>query len=229
VTCKQCGTELPEHAKFCLQCGAAVPPEAENEREPEPEHEPEHEPETPETFPPPRQRQAPLRELEFFQPAITGGMFLGLLSSIPVISAGNCICCMWVLLGGAIATVLLTKQRPIGSITYGDGAFAGVLSGTFGAVVGTILQMSFHAMTARFFDTQQQQIEDLLNKMGAEPPWRDWVLRVFSGEISTVTVLFTFVSNLIAFSLFAMIGGILAVAILQKRETRNMTPRPPSA
>src|SRR4051812_20234222 len=103
--CKQCGEELPDHAKFCLHCGGPVEP--------------------PEPAPPPAPR-APLPDLNFVQPALTGGMFLGLLSSIPIISAGNLLCCMWLLLGGGMAVVLLTRQRPITSISYGDGAFAGV-------------------------------------------------------------------------------------------------------
>jgi len=143
-------------------------------------------------------------------------MFLGVLSSVPVIQAGNCLFCSWVLLGGAIATIMLTRQRPSG-ITYGDGAFVGVLSGLFGAVVGTILQMSFHAILYRFFESQQQQLEEMLNRLGAEGPMRDWVVRSMSGEISATTVTFTFFADLIAYSLFAMIGGILAVALLNRR------------
>jgi hypothetical protein len=205
--CKQCGAELPENAKFCLQCGTPVEPES-----PEPSTPPSPQPEPP---------RAPSPELDFVQPAMTGGMLLGLLSSIPLINAGNCLCCMWVLLGGGVAAVMLTRQRPLNLITYGDGAFAGVLSGSFGAVIGTMVQMAVHALTSRFMESQQQQMEELLNRIGMESPMRDWVMRVTSGEISTFTVVFTFVSNLIAFSLFAMIGGILAVAILRKREDRE--------
>src|SRR5204862_1102880 len=94
---------LPDHARFCLQCGASILP-------------PEEEPPSPVPV-----QTAPKPELDFVQPALTGGMFLGFLSSIPFISAGNCICCMWVLLGGGIAVMMLTKQRPSG-IAYGDGA-----------------------------------------------------------------------------------------------------------
>lgn len=209
TSCKQCGAELPDHAKFCLQCGSPV--------DPEPEQEPEHEQEPPTPRPP----QAPLPELDFLQPALTGGMFLGLMSSVPIISAGNCLCCMWVLLGGGIALVLLTKQRPINLIKYGDGAFVGVMSGLFGAVVGTIVQMSFRAIASQFFESQQQQMEDMLNKAGLEGPFRDWALRMASGEISLGTVVVTFFSNLLVFALFAMIGGILAVAILNKRRAQG--------
>ena len=152
-------------------------------------------------------------------------MLLGFLSSIPFISAGNCLCCAWVLLGGGIAVMMLTKQRPSG-ITYGDGAFAGVLSGLFGAVVGTIVQMSFRAMAARLFESQQQQLEQVLNQLGAEGPMRDWVLRAASGEISAATLVFTFFTNLLVFSLFAMIGGILTIAILNKRKGKSGTDVP---
>ena len=90
--CKQCGTELPDHARFCLQCGAPVQVE-----EPDQQEQPQPEPRA--DRPPP-----PLPELDFVQPAAMGGMFLGMLSSLPIIAAGNIFCCMWVLLGGAIAT-----------------------------------------------------------------------------------------------------------------------------
>lgn len=205
IVCKHCGTELPDHARFCLECGNPVPPPAEE--------------------PPPSTPPAPPPELDFVQPALTGGMLLGFLSSIPFISAGNCLCCAWVLLGGGIAVMMLTKQRPSG-ITYGDGAFAGVLSGLFGAVVGTIVQMSFRAMAARLFESQQQQLEQVLNQLGAEGPMRDWVLRAASGEISAATLVFTFFTNLLVFSLFAMIGGILTIAILNKRKGKSGTDVP---
>jgi hypothetical protein len=156
-------------------------------------------------------------DLDFVQPALTGGMFLGLLSSLPIIQAGNCLCCMWVLLGGAIATVMLTKQRPLSQITYGDGAFAGVLSGSVGAVIGTVVQTAFRFVTARFAESSQALLESYMNKYGIQEPWRDWLTRINSGEISSFTLLLTFISNLLVFALFAMIGGILAIVILNRR------------
>jgi hypothetical protein len=193
--CRQCGANLPDEARFCLQCGTPVQQQ------------------------PQRNVETSQAKLDFVQPALAGGMFLGFLSSIPFVSVG---CCMWVLLGGGMAAVMLNRQRPAG-VTYGDGAFVGVLSGFFGAIVGTVIQMSFHVITSRFFESQQQQVEDLLRQIGAEGPMREWALRVFSGEISAVTVFITFFSNLLTYALFAMIGGILGIALLKRRE-RSQKP-----
>jgi len=193
--CRECGANLPDEAKFCLQCGTAAqgPPQSET----------------------PQQQQGPPPKLDFIQPALAGGMFLGFLSSMPFISAANCLCCMWVLLGGGIAATLLMKQRP--GITYGDGAFVGVLSGLFGAVVGTAVHIPVQIIMARVYGSQQGQIEEWFRQFGIEGPMRDWLIRVASGEVSVGTILFTFFMNLLMWSLFAMIGGILTVAIVNRR------------
>jgi len=165
--------------------------------------------------------------LDFIQPALAGGMFLGVLSSIPFLSLGNCLCCMWVLAGGGIGSLLLTKQRPSG-VTYGDGAFVGVLSGLFGAIIGTAIQIPIQIISSRLMGSQQQQLEEWVRQFPMEEQMRQWILRIASGEISTATVAMTFFGNLLMWSLFAMIGGILTVAILNKRrnQTGNSGPRP---
>jgi hypothetical protein len=156
--------------------------------------------------------------LDFVQPALTGGMFLGLLSSLPFINAGNCLCCMWVLGGGGIAVLLLSRQRPSG-ISYGDGAFVGVLSGLFGSIVGTAVSIPVRIISDRIFGNQQQAIEEVMRDVpGFEGPFRDLIMRVASPEISMATIVFTFFASLLLYSLFAMIGGILTVAIQNKRK-----------
>jgi len=205
--CKQCGTELPEEARFCLQCGAPV-------IQP-----------TPET---PVAPVAPPRPLDFIQPALAGGMFLGIFSSLPIISAGNLFCCMWVLGGGWLAAFTLSRQRP-GGVTYGDGAFVGVISGLFGAVVATLISIPVRILSARIFESQQQALDEAFQQIGLEGPLRDLMMRVASPEISFVTVMVTFFMNLLVFALFAMIGGILAVAVMNKRGARGIEGRRPNS
>ena len=185
---------LAENARYCMQCGT------------------------------PADQPSPLGQLgnsNFAQPALIGGAAIGVLSSLPIVNLGNCICCMWVIGGGALASWLLTKQHPrgAGGVNYGDGAFVGVLSGIVGAMIATLISLPF-----RLLRSQQEAFEELLNELPPlEGPLRELILRLFSPEISFTTFLVTLFMNLIVFSLFAMIGGIIMVAIL-----RNDTP-PPAA
>jgi hypothetical protein len=128
---------------------------------------------------------------------------------------------MWVLIGGGIASTLLARQRPSG-ITYGDGAFVGVLSGLIGSIVGTAISIPMRFIMSRVSSSQPQEFERLLEQFRIEGPMKDWVLRIASGEISAGTILFTFFSYLLTWSLFAMIGGILTVAILNKRAQKTV-------
>ena len=194
---------LPEGAKFCLQCGAPVP---ENESIGWPAQKVPAEP------PPP---------LDFVQPALAGGMILGLLSSIPLINLGNYFCCMWVLAGGAFAAYLLIQQRP-GGIHYGDGAFGGVLSGLFGALVSTLMSIPVRLLAAGSFQEQRQAMEDAFRQYpDLDSSMRDFMLRMVSPEISAPVLTFIFVTNVLVFSLFAMIGGILMVAVMERRKVKG--------
>src|SRR5262245_23408089 len=112
--CKQCGASLPENSQYCLQCGTEV-----------------------------GQGQGaapPAIELEFLKPAVTGGLFLGVVSSIPFIGSLNVLCCLWAQAGGGLAAWMLDRQRP-GGLKYGDGAFGGVISGLIGAFVATLINI----------------------------------------------------------------------------------------
>ena len=61
-------------------------------------------------------------------PALIGGGVIGLLSSIPVVNMGNCLCCMWVLAGGALAAYLNAKDRPPEmEYTSGDAALVSIV------------------------------------------------------------------------------------------------------
>src|SRR5215468_2456229 len=160
--CKTCGAKLPDTALYCLQCGTPVTPP---------------DPTQPGSQP----------KLDFLQPALAGGMALGLLSSIPIIGLGNCLCCMWVVGGGALSSYLLLKQNPAG-IRYGDGAFGGVLSGLVGAVVATLMSIPVRLLTAGALASQQQAFDDMIRQTEITGPLRDLFLRIASPEISVVTV-----------------------------------------
>ena len=70
----------------------------------------------------------------YAQPALIGGVVMGVLSALPIITAGNVCCCLWVVSGGVVAAYLL-QQNQTTPITPGDGALVGLLAGLVGALV----------------------------------------------------------------------------------------------
>src|SRR5918995_4891205 len=72
------------------------------------------------------------------QPALLGGVAIGVLSALPVVNIGNFCCCAWVLLGGVLAAYLMQQNHPA-PVAAGDGALVGLMAGAIGAVVGSLL------------------------------------------------------------------------------------------
>jgi hypothetical protein len=186
--CSQCGAILPENSLVCIHCGKDNTV---------------RESKAIDAAPPP--------ELDFLKPSLKAGVGLGVLTGIPFVS---CLCCIWVIGGGALATWLLDKQRP-GTLKYGDGALAGAISGLIGAIVATIIGIPLQ----RLFlppDRVLALIEQFAPNL--PPEARDSIMQSF-GQLNVSQVLIQLVMNIVLFGVFAMVGGCLSVAILNRKKT----------
>jgi hypothetical protein len=195
TTCTRCGATLAESAQYCMQCGTpagGVPADA-----------------------------APLAAGTFVGPALLSGTLVGILGSIPFV---NCLCCVWMLGGGGLAAWLVGRSSPGGprTLTYGDGAFAGVLSGAWAALVATVAFILPRVLLPDFFRNQQDEIEALLSEFPevAEEA-RELLMLLAADPPSMLAVLVTLVPNLLLYGLFSMIGGILLVAVLRRPSGRT--------
>ena len=99
------------------------------------------------------------------QPALLGGVVIGVLSALPVINLANC-CCAWILFGGGLAAYLLQQPRPT-PISVGDGALVGLMAGAIGAVVWTIVAIPLNAALLPF---QTDLLEQVLSNANDMPP-----------------------------------------------------------
>ena len=155
------------------------------------------------------------------QPSLLGGLFIGVLSALPVISAGNCLCCLWVVAGGALAAYLL-QQNQDWPIEAGDGAIVGLMAGLAGAVVASLLsipiQMLMGPMTADMFRQIAESAGD------APPELRGFLERLGSGGLGAAAIIFGLIVNLVFFSVFGLLGGLLGHAIFKK----TAPPPPPN-
>jgi len=151
------------------------------------------------------------------QPAFWGGLFIGVLSALPFISAGNCCCCLWVLMGGALATYLRQQNSPV-PLNAAEGAIVGLMAGAIGGVIWTVLAIPINMMTGPF---QEQWMDSVLSSnpdMPAEV--RDMMEQISRGAAFGILA---FVFNFCASVVFGMLGGLLGVAIFKK----SVPPPPP--
>lgn len=156
------------------------------------------------------------------QPALLGGVAIGILSALPVINLANC-CCAWILFGGGLAAYLMQQQRT-DPITVGDGALVGLMAGAIGAVVWTIVAIPLSAVLLPF---QTGMLEQALSS-DMPPEAREFLEALKSGPVMGVAAVVGFFITLCVCSVFGMVGGLFGALFFRKNEPPP-PPVPPPA
>jgi hypothetical protein len=145
----------------------------------------------------------------FAQPAIVGGLVVGVLSALPIVSAGNVCCCLWVVCGGVAAAYLL-QQNQAAPITAGDGALVGLLAGAIGAVVSLLLSIPITILLAPI----ERAFFEQWSASGNMPP----ALRGYmNGAVgASVGLVLKFMFMLFVGPGFSTIGGLIGAATFRK-------------
>jgi hypothetical protein len=166
--------------------------------------------------PTPEQRQ---KKLDFLRPAITGGVFLGVLSTVPFLNLG---CCLWLLAGGGIAAFLVNRQNP-GKLKLGDGALAGVSSGLVGTIVSTLLTIPIQSVmyTAANLPQMREQLEQWSKAFDMPPEFLKQMEPMLTPGFSAARLIAWAITFSIVSGLFAMIGGILTVSLLNRQKGKR--------
>jgi hypothetical protein len=160
------------------------------------------------------------------QPALLGGVAIGVLSALPVINIANLCCCAWVVFGGALAAYLMQQNHPA-PIAAGDGALVGLMAGALGAVVGAVISIPIALMMGPW---QAQLFERILETSADMPP----ELRSFfeqlqgglaGGAVAGLAFFAALMFSAIIYSIFGLLGGLLGAVIFRK----NAPPPPPPA
>lgn len=144
------------------------------------------------------------------QPALLGGLFIGVLSTLPIVSAGNLCCCLWVVSGGVLATWLLQQQQPE-PLTAADGVLIGLLAGVAGAFIGVLLQIPIEIW---FGPIQRQWIERMMQGQADIPPQ---FLEMLNRPMSAATVVADLIFRLVSYVIFGMLGGVLGVSLFRRK------------
>jgi hypothetical protein len=153
------------------------------------------------------------------QPALIGGLVMGVLSSLPLINLGNLCCCLWVVAGGAVAAYVL-QQNQTQPITPGDGALVGLFAGIIGAGVGFVISIPIGLMMEPM---QRAMVQRTLAMSGNMPPAVREILENYGQPRTAVGLLGGLFLRVIGFffllcvgSIFSTLGGLLGSAIFKK-------------
>src|SRR5688500_13259273 len=97
------------------------------------------------------------------QPVLLGGVFIGVLSALPIVSVANC-CCLWIIGGGMLAGHLAQQESPA-RLSAGRGALVGLLAGVVGAIIWLVLALVLDVvmapLTERMVDTMLRNAENM--------------------------------------------------------------------
>ena len=152
------------------------------------------------------------------QPALLGGVFIGVLSSLPFVLGLNACCCLWVVLGGVL-TAYLQQQNKATPIDAAEAVLGGLIAGLVGAVIATIATFAFSGFNAAM--VQEQMRQQLESNPQVTPEMRDMMLRFFAGRN---IMLLGAAIQIPLFAVFGMLGALLGMAIFKKK----VPPAPPA-
>jgi hypothetical protein len=152
------------------------------------------------------------------KPALIGGVILGILSAIPAV---DYCCCLWAIIGGVIAANLYIKSSP-SPVAPGDGAVLGAIAGAIGAafiivlgiplqlIVGTALMSVLQGIIQNANPEQAAQMNEMMA----------------SGITFGRAIIHALIWSVLVI-LFSAIGGLIGVAIFEKRKGGAGVPPPP--
>ena len=144
--------------------------------------------------------------------ALLGGLIVGVLSGVfSLIPFVSLCCCLWGIVGGAVAGLIYIKKSPE-RVTVGDGAIVGALSG----VVGGLIYLLINLPVSFIFGAGA--IEEQLKNSGLQVPFSGAILILLGSLMAAIFLI-----------ILATLGGLLAVPIFEKRKDAPVPPPPPTA
>ena len=146
------------------------------------------------------------------QPAFLGGLFIGILSALPIINIANC-CCLWVIGGGALAAYLAQQEAPR-PFTAMQGAKVGFFAGIIGACVWLFTSLAVDTVMAPL---QERMLNEVLSSAGDMPPnVRAWLETMGNRASAPLRYAGGFLLQLFGGAIFATVGGVLTAVFLRR-------------
>jgi hypothetical protein len=149
------------------------------------------------------------------QPALLGGVLIGVLAALPVV---NCCCCIWMIAGGALAAYLRQQSLPY-QLAAAEGALIGLMAGVVGAVISSVLSIPIQMATGPVMQAWMERL--VAGNPDMPPELRDAFGR--ANMMGPGRWVLGFVVALLVYPIFALLGGLLGAVLFKK----NLPPQTP--
>lgn len=146
-------------------------------------------------------------------PALVGGGVAGLLSGIPLV---GCLCCLWLLLGGAVAVYMLRGK----SLSMKEALLVGICAGFFAALAGSIVDGLASLVSGQSTADSMAQAIETLRQMGYPQEniaQAEQLMKLFGGKASPLALVCGFFMRLIFGSIFTVIGALGAKSLMKPK------------
>ena len=142
---------------------------------------------------------------------LLGGLVMGVLSAVtvvPQVPFVRFICCIWAMLGGVVAAYFYIRRSPTPA-RIGDGVAVGVIAGAVGAVISLVA-----FVLVSLYVTDRTLAEEQLARAG---------LNITYASVIWLIAALAFILQVIQ----ALVGGIIGVALFERRGEEGSGPPPP--
>jgi hypothetical protein len=168
-------------------------------------------------------------------PALYGGLVIGLLSSIPFVNFGNCLCCAWVLLGGVLAVFFYTRDLKPGMpmLTIRDGmvlgCVAGLIGGLIAGLIGTVLQLAFSSFMNEYTYNMIIKIYSTMGILDKMPPEAlEQIEEMRYSGVGTGQMVINMISFLVVSGIFGLLGGLIGFKAFKSKALKLTAAQPGS-
>jgi hypothetical protein len=150
-------------------------------------------------------------------PALLGGVFIGVLSALPLVSVANC-CCLWIISGGVLAAWIMQQNHPepIGLL---DGAVVGLLAAIVGAFVYLLVSWPLALVVQPMLQAWSERV--LESARDVPPELREAFAQL---SRSGASLWLGFLINLTFGVVFSTLGGLVGALLFRKA---SAPPAPP--
>ncbi len=166
---------------------------------------------------------------EYFRPALIAGAAAGVLMGVPFV---NCLCCLWIIGGGVLATHLLARKTP-GPLKASDGAIVGAITGMGAAVALSLMNIVMRPINEAILRPYRDNLPQLPDQA---PAWLSglmtWVQNMSQREATQGSSLAGFFLSLFfsaaILAILGLLGGVIGVSLFgRKKVAPPAVPEPP--